>query len=101
MVKDYGAIGVIKMFFQLVKDTDSKYDPGTFLESMPENGVGSITIHGRGGLEVSSHDIKQSPQFAAMQHYASERIKHDSALEETHLNASSGMGQTEVGATTR
>ena len=76
-----GALGVIKLFFQLVKDNDKKYDPTAFIESLPETGIGEITIHGRGGLEVSSQEIKQSPQFAAMQNYAVERIRHDSAGE--------------------
>lgn len=76
-----GAFGVIKLFFQLVKDNDKKYDPASFIESLPATGIGAITIHGRGGLEVSSQEIKQSPEFAAMQNYAVERIKHDSAEE--------------------
>ncbi|PNF10559.1 hypothetical protein A6J71_10525 [Enterobacter cancerogenus] len=81
LTETIGALGVIKLFFQLVKDNDKKYDPAAFIESLPEAGIGAITIHGRGGLEVSSQEIKQSPEFAAMQNYAVERIRHDSAEE--------------------
>lgn len=89
MIDTMSKLGVIKLFFQLVKDNDKKYDPASFIKSLPESGVGAITIHGRGGLEVSSHEIKQSPEFTAMQNYAAERIKHD-AVEEDHFTGEHG-----------
>ncbi|EFA4859541.1 MULTISPECIES: hypothetical protein [Escherichia] len=80
VTKSMHIIEIVKLFFQLVRDDEKKYEPEVYVHTMPKNGLGSIKIHGRGGLEVSSSEIKKSPEFKAMVGYAKERVKHDSSL---------------------
>ncbi|EAY6135320.1 hypothetical protein SI62_17660 [Salmonella enterica] len=89
---------LIKLFLLLVKEDDKKYEPEVYLHALPKSGLGGIKIHGRGGLEVSSSEIKNSPEFIAMEIYAKERIRSDgyafNLIEEYH-NHRNGKGGAE------
>lgn len=77
MTKAMQLINFIRLFLVLVREDDKKYEPEKYLHTLPKNGLGGIKIHGRGGLEVSSSEIKNSPEFIAMESYAKERTKKD------------------------
>jgi len=68
---------VIRLFLKKNHDTSGS----RFLEDLKDSSLSNVRVIGRGGLEVSVDDIKNSPQFKTMQAYAKRKIIEDSKEE--------------------
>ncbi|TBL66657.1 hypothetical protein [Hafnia alvei] len=70
--------GHFKLFFELLfKKEDNHFPPEKLLEILSENGVKDVKVFGRGGVEVSIDEIKNSPQFIELTKLANARVAHD------------------------
>lgn len=68
----------LKLFFELLfKKEDNHFTPEKLLEILSENGVRDVKVFGRGGIEVSIDEIKNSPQFIELTKLANARVAHD------------------------
>lgn len=72
---------VIRLFFKTNSDSsDSMY----LLDALNRSSLRDVRVIGRGGIEVSVDEIKNSPQFIEMQKYAKHKIIKDKREEMSH-----------------
>lgn len=77
-ISDMGFWSLSKLFISLVfKSNESVTDSDQLLKLLDENGVKDIKVVGRGGVEVSIRELKNSSQFKELEAYARLKIEKD------------------------
>lgn len=72
---------VLRLFFKTNSDSsDAMY----LLDALKESSLRDVRVIGRGGVEVSVDEIKNSPEFIEMQNYAKFKIIKDKREEMSH-----------------
>ncbi|EPZ8357456.1 hypothetical protein ACXWYY_002975 [Enterobacter hormaechei] len=71
---------LIKMILQmLIRREEAYMTPEKLLAIINENGITRIRVTGRGGIEISPEELKNSDEFKKMENYARHRVRKDIA----------------------
>ncbi|MGT3828208.1 hypothetical protein ACUUMB_21170 [Enterobacter kobei] len=71
---------LIKMVLQLlIKREEAYMTPEKLLAIINENGITRIRVTGRGGIEISPEELRNSEEFKKMEAYAKQRVRKDIA----------------------
>ena len=63
----------------LLRREEAYMSPEQLLSTLRENGLQNIRVTGRGGIEISTEELKNSEEFKRMEAYALQRVKQDIA----------------------
>jgi len=78
IISELGFWEISKLIFRMVfRDANSSSDASSLIDSLKENSLKNVKVIGRGGVEISVDEIKNSQEFIEMQNYAKIKVNND------------------------